>query len=276
MRPDIQRTPSPTALPPAPFVRVVTPSGSWLRPVAAALVATWAIGAVLLVQQSHEISRLRRQATEATRSLDEQLSTLRGSQALLETQVDGLFDPAQVVGEALPAVFTLTAGQYQGSAFVLASDAGGSTLITNFHVVRSLWAAGVRRVTLRAEGRSFDGTVVQVRPDADIAVVEVDATLPTLGTDTSTLDVGEPIVAIGSPYGFAGSASTGIVSAVRGRYVQFSAPVSPGSSGGPVLDGDGQVVAVTTAKVVGHGVEGLSFAIPIETVCRQTAACGKE
>jgi putative serine protease PepD len=55
--------------------------------------------------------------------------------------------------------------------------------------------------------------------------------------------------------------------------VQFSAPVSPGSSGGPVLDGDGQVVAVTTAKVVGHGVEGLSFGIPIETVCRQTAAC---
>jgi S1-C subfamily serine protease len=254
-------------------VRALTPPRPRLRPAAAALVATWAIVAGLLVQQAHEIVRLRREATEATSSLDERLSTLRGSQASLQTQVDGLFDPTEVVGEALPAVFMLTAGPYQGSAFVLASDAAGSTLVTNFHVVRSLWTAGARHVSVRAEGRSFNGTVVQVRPDADIAVVEVDATLPTLGTDTSTLDVGEPIVVIGSPYGFGGSASTGIVSAVRGRYVQFSAPVSPGSSGGPVLDGDGQVVAVTTAKVVGHGVEGLSFGIPIETVCRQTAAC---
>jgi S1-C subfamily serine protease len=85
--------------------------------------------------------------------------------------------------------------------------------------------------------------------------------------------VGDPIVALGSPFGYGGTASSGIISAIRGRFVQFSAPVSPGSSGGPVLDAQGEVVAVTAAKVVGRGVEGLSFAIPIDRVCRVTAAC---
>ena len=55
--------------------------------------------------------------------------------------------------------------------------------------------------------------------------------------------------------------------------MQFSAPVSPGSSGGLEVDADGDVVAVTVGKVVGRGVEGLSFAIPIGGVCRETAAC---
>ncbi len=273
MRPDIHQPTTHTVFPPPPIVRSAEPRRPRVRPRSIAVVAAWAIVAVLLVQQRHEIELLHQRATDTSRALDERFSSLTDSQAALETELEGVFDPSAVVRSALPSVFTLTAGPFQGSAFVLSSDATGSMLVTNYHVVRFSWAAGVRRVVVRAEGRSFNGTVVQVRPGADIAVVEVDASLPSLESERSVIDVGEPIVVVGSPYGFGGSASTGIVSAVRGRFVQFSAPVSPGSSGGPVLAGDGRVVAMTAAKVVGHGAEGLSFAIPIDQVCRQTVAC---
>ena len=81
-------------------------------------------------------------------------------------------------------------------------------------------------------------------------------------------EVGEPSSWSGLPYGYGGTVSTGVVSAIRDRYVQFSAPVSPGSSGGPVLDADGRVIGVAAAKVEGPGAEGLSFAIPIWRVCQ--------
>jgi len=97
--------------------------------------------------------------------------------------------------------------------------------------------------------------------------------LAVLETSPISPGIGQPVVVLGSPYGFGGTASAGIISAIRRRCLQFSAPVSPGSSGGPVLDGDGRVVGVATAKVVGRGAEGLSFAIPIDRVCRLTAVC---
>ena len=147
------------------------------------------------------------------------------------------------------------------------------SLVANFHVVRWIWRPGVRRVVIRAEGRSFHASVATVWPSADIAVLRVKATLKALETNTDRPELGQPVVVLGSPYGFGGTASTGIVSGIRRRWVQFSAPVSPGSSGGPVLDAEGRVIGVAAAKVLGRGVEGLSFAIPIGRVCRLTAAC---
>ena len=137
-------------------------------------------------------------------------------------------------------MFTLIAGAFQGSAFVLASDA---SLAARYELPRR-----PVRVDSRRAGVSFaPRSVVQrhrsstVRPDADLAVVEVRrVAADARDRPGRQLEVGEPVVAIGSPYGFGGTASTGIVSAIRGRYVQFSAPVSPGSTGGPVLDGDGR------------------------------------
>jgi len=55
--------------------------------------------------------------------------------------------------------------------------------------------------------------------------------------------------------------------------MQFSAPISPGNSGGPVVDGQGRVVAVASAKLVGEGVEGLSLGIPVEVVCASLVTC---
>jgi putative serine protease PepD len=84
-------------------------------------------------------------------------------------------------------------------------------------------------------------------------------------------------MAVGSPLGLAGSLSIGVVSGYRSidgsDYVQFSAPISPGNSGGPVVDGQGRVVALAAAKFEGAGVEALSLAIPVQTVCTMLVSC---
>lgn len=71
----------------------------------------------------------------------------------------------------------------------------------------------------------------------------------------------------------------GIVSGYRSLggsdYIQFSAPISPGNSGGPVIDAHGRVVAVASAKLVGEGVEALSLGIPVQTVCLKLVACSR-
>jgi putative serine protease PepD len=82
---------------------------------------------------------------------------------------------------------------------------------------------------------------------------------------------------VGSPLGLGGSVSVGVVSGFRSLegsdYVQFSAPISPGNSGGPVVDARGRVVAVASAKFEGPGVEALSLAIPIQMVCAMAVEC---
>ena len=241
-----------------------------------AILATWLVLGVAFARLDGDLSALRSQLAD-TRSTsgttDERLSGVASAEASLSARLGDLFDPAAVVGGAEPSVFTVVAGTSLGSAFVIRSSGDGSLLVTNFHVVRSVWTAGVRVIVVRSGSRSFNARIGQVRPDADLAILQVASPLPPLNPNAGRLDVGQQIVVIGSPYGYGGTASTGIVSSVRARFVQFSAPVSPGSSGGPVLDGDGQVIGVATAKVVGPGAEGLSFAIPIGLVCRQTAAC---
>jgi putative serine protease PepD len=241
-----------------------------------AIVAGWLLLLLVWGQQHGELVALRRGAADARASVaatDGRLAALTDSEASLGSRVDGLFDPAAIISATEPSVFTLVAGAYQGSAFVLASGGGRSLLVTNFHVIRSVWTAGVRRVVVRSRGRSFNAAVTTVRPQADLAVLRVTTELPALDPSATAPAIGQPVVSVGSPYGFGGTASVGIVSAMRARFLQFSAPVSPGSSGGPLLDGTGAVVGVAAAKVIGRGAEGLSFAIPLGTVCRLTAAC---
>lgn len=87
------------------------------------------------------------------------------------------------------------------------------------------------------------------------------------------------VIAVGSPLGLAGSLSIGVVSGYRSidgsDFLQFSAPISPGNSGGPVVDGNGRVVAVAAAKFEGTGVEALSLAIPVQTVCTMLVTCDR-
>ena len=241
-------------------------------------VALLVCGAVVgqLVVQRNEIERQRGALAAIQRgqeSLSERATELERTQSDTARQLGTMLDAESVVAGAEGSVFTLLAGPWQGSAFVIESTADRSLLVTNYHVVRTLWTAHVRRVVIRDGHTSFNGSIETVRPDADLAIIEVPRALSPLEPRDGSAEVGEPVVVVGSPYGYGGTVSTGVVSAVRGPVLQFSAPVSPGSSGGPVLDADGEVIGVAAAKVEARGAEALSFAIPIGRVCRLTPAC---
>jgi hypothetical protein len=173
---------------------------------------------------------------------------------------------AEIVGRAAPAVVTVQTSAGTGSGFFIAQDA----VITNHHVVGQ-----ATRVTLHlVEGAQLEGYVAETAPQVDLAVVRVartDRVRPVLEIrPVSSVRVGEEVLAIGSP-GFGGRAldatvTRGIVSGVRAingvTVVQTDAALNPGNSGGPVLDADGRVMAVATAKA--RGSESIGFAVAAE------------
>ncbi len=159
----------------------------------------------------------------------------------------------------------------QGSGFIVDAD---GYVVTNAHVVGD---ADAVRVVL-ADGREFDGEVIGRDRATDLALVrvETDEPLPTLALgDSSALRVGEPVMAMGNPFGLGGTVTAGIVSA-RGRnigagpyddFIQTDAPINPGNSGGPLVNGAGEVVGVNTAIFSPSGGNvGIGFAIPANMV----------
>jgi len=169
--------------------------------------------------------------------------------------------------------------EVQGSGFVY-DLAGQEVVITNYHVVQST----VNITVTFADGNGYAARVLGSDPYGDLAVLSADAPLNELKpleiVNSSTLKVGDPVIAVGSPYGLAGSMTTGVVSAL-GRtiteqtgsgypiasVIQTSTPINPGNSGGPLLDYQGQVVGITTAIV--SNSQGLGFAIPSNTILRE-------
>jgi S1-C subfamily serine protease len=167
----------------------------------------------------------------------------------------------------------------QGSGFIYSFD-GQMVAITNNHVVQDTTNITVTFIN----GNSYTATVLGSDPYADIAVLSTEAPQSELKpleiVSSSTLSVGDPLVAVGGPYGLAGTMTTGIVSALgrtitedmSGGYpianvIQMSVAINPGNSGGPLLNYQGQVVGITTAIV--SDSQGLGFAIPSSTVLRE-------
>jgi putative serine protease PepD len=174
-------------------------------------------------------------------------------------------------------VFTIVTDEGSGSGWVAASSGGSSTLVTNFHVVSDGWVNGDRNVKVTHGGTKYDGTVVDVAEANDLALIRVRQELPTLPVAEARPKVGDTVLALGSPLGLGGTVTSGIVSAFRTveavSYMQFSAPISPGNSGGPLIDDSGKVVGVTVLKVVGDGAEGLGLAIPVDRMCDSLDIC---
>jgi serine protease Do len=160
-----------------------------------------------------------------------------------------------------------------GSGIVLTAD---GYILTNKHVV-----AGSQSLTVElADGEQFPATIVKQSDDKDLALIKIEATglTPAVIGDAASLQVGQTVVAIGSPLGtFTETVTKGILSAT-GRTItvqdevthqpttltgllQTDAAINPGNSGGPLLDAAGRVVGVNTA--VSTNAEGLGFAIPI-------------
>jgi S1-C subfamily serine protease len=171
----------------------------------------------------------------------------------------------------------------QGSGFVY-SYSGRNIVITNNHVVEDTTDLSV---TFQ-NGKGYSATVLGTDPYADLAVVSVnDAPAsefkPLQIASSSTLRVGEQVIAIGNPYGLVGSLTTGVISALGrtivedsalgfsiANIIQTSTPINPGNSGGPMLNAAGEVIGVTTAVL--SDSQGLAFAIPSNTILREIYA----
>ena len=174
-------------------------------------------------------------------------------------------------------------GGVQGSGFVYDFN-GRIVVLTNYHVVQGTTGLSVTF----SNGYGYSAIVLGTDPYSDLAVLSVNNApasefKPVTIVSSAPLRVGEPVIAIGNPYGLVGSLTTGVVSATgrtiiedtAGGYaianiIQTSTPINPGNSGGPLLNSVGNVVGITTAIV--SDSQGLGFAIPSNTILREISA----
>jgi len=203
----------------------------------------------------------------------------------LEAQVEAVYDLAG------PAVVNITSISYAYDFFLrpVPQEGSGSGffydteghIVTNYHVVEN---AEELSVTL-ADGRVYPATVVGADPSNDLAVIHIDAggdglPQPVALADSDNARVGQFVVAIGNPFGQAGTLTVGVVSALGriiespdgrfiGEAIQTDAAVNPGNSGGPLLDLRGRLIGVNSQIISPSGASaGLGFAVPANTVRR--------
>ncbi len=195
---------------------------------------------------------------------------------LLDAYSLAVITVAEAVG---PAVVSISIGKPSrgdeteplgaGSGVIIAPD---GYILTNDHVVHD-----AKQLTVSlTNGTTLSATTVGMDPATDLAVIRADATnLPfaTLG-ESASLRVGQLVIAIGNPFGFQSTVSTGVVSALGralrsqdGRLIeniiQHTAPLNPGNSGGPLVDSRGRIVGINTAIIM--GAQSIGFSIPSDT-----------
>jgi putative serine protease PepD len=189
----------------------------------------------------------------------------------LEKQLAGVFDPQAISSTVLPSVFRVRAGDFTGTAFAIGTKAaaGKTNLLTNYHVVASVWNAGNRKVFLERGKDEVAATIVKVSKDKDLALLSAAKKIAPLKAAAGNVSTGQQVVVVGAPLGLEDSVTTGVVSAFRqeadGPTIQFDAPINPGNSGGPVVSASDSVLGLATAKA--KDAEGIGLAIPIKTAC---------
>ncbi len=195
---------------------------------------------------------------------------------LLDAYSRAVITVVEAVG---PAVVSISTGTRPKNAEFEAGGAGSGVIIapdgyilTNDHVVH-----GSKSLTVSlTNGTTHAADMVGTDPATDLAVIRADsANVPfaTLG-ESASLRVGQLVIAIGNPYGFQSTVSTGVISALgralrsrEGRaienIIQHTAPLNPGNSGGPLVDSRGRIVGLNTAIIM--GAQGIGFSIPSDT-----------
>ena len=240
-------------------------------------------------------------AAWATGALDGDTTVIEQSAPVAPAVVSstGGLSVEQVYDRAAPAVVQITTtlassggssgGRALGSGFVIDKD---GHIVTNFHVVD-----GAERIQVGFSNReSVEATLVGTDPATDLALLEVDlpaqAFAPLTLADSDAVKVGEPVVAIGNPFGLERTVTAGIVSALQravtspsgsmiDHVIQTDAPINHGNSGGPLIDGLGRVIGVNSqieTGGAGDGNIGIGFAVPsntVKTVVAQLLATGK-
>lgn len=214
---------------------------------------------------------------------------LNGAQAAASqvTEVSAARDTyvVKAVKNVGPAVVGITNKAYMLDNFyqkVLVQKGVGSGVIfdangyiaTNYHVVQGAQEIAV----VLSDGRTVKGKVIGVDPVTDLAVVKIEVNnLPAVEFGNSDdLMTGEPAIAIGNPLGleFRGSVTVGVISALnrtievgdrRFKLIQTDAAINPGNSGGALVNAEGKVIGINSAKISAEGVEGMGFAIPVNS-----------
>jgi putative serine protease PepD len=184
---------------------------------------------------------------------------------------NGAADPAAIARALGPAVVQIDVSGGLGSGVIV--DSSG-IILTAHHVV-----ADTDEVTVKtADGRELPGRVIARDPERDMAIVSVDNADNLVAAPIAqpgSVEVGEPAIALGSPFGYQASVTAGIISGLDRSVetpentltglIQTDAPINPGNSGGPLADAEGKVIGINTAIAsMSGGNDGVGFAIPVE------------
>ena len=257
--------------------------------VVGAAVLFGAVGGVTMQGTSYLTGKLLGKNTKSTVG-----TTKTVSNAKLTTSTSTVTsDVSDIVENTLPSIVSITNMSVQevqnffggisqqesesaGSGIIISQNDSELLVVTNNHVVEG---SDTLTVTFN-DGNSVEAQIKGTDSARDLAVVAVpldkisDDTMnaikvATLG-DSDSLKVGEPAIAIGNALGYGQSVTTGIVSATGrtidgfdGEYIQTDAAINPGNSGGALLNANGEVIGINSAKIKSSAVEGMGFAIPI-------------
>ncbi|MCJ7572408.1 MAG: trypsin-like peptidase domain-containing protein, partial [Candidatus Thermoplasmatota archaeon] len=241
-------------------------------------------GSLIYGLDSSELDNLQNQIDSlqnGNNNIDYQNITYIYNETVLSNLYDEVKDSIVVISGkvAYQSFFGTQYSAVQGSGFVYEFDSD-MVVITNYHVVSG--ASDI--IVTFSSGNSYPGVMIGSDAYSDLAVLIVNATSeefnPLEIVSSSNLEVGDPVIAIGSPFGLGGTMTTGIISqlertiqdSVAGSFpianiIQTSAPINPGNSGGPLLNYQGKVIGITTAII--SNSNGLGFAIPSNTILKE-------
>ena len=265
--------------------------------IAAIIIASLLVGGVVgyAISSSFMASRVNNLQNQVT-TLDEKVSSLQsnnityilGDNFSLPQLYQKVVDSVVVVQGTVFEGYFFGYAEVQGSGFVYNST-GHLIIFTNYHVVEDAMDINVTF----EDGHTYPANVTGSDPQADLAVLVTNAPqyeykpLPII--DSSTLEVGDPVIAVGSPLGLNGTMTSGIVSALNRTVqvtiggtsetiydcIQTTAAINPGNSGGPLLNYEGEVVGITsyTAETYqGTAAQGLGLAIPSDTILQEVGS----
>ena len=248
-----------------------------------ALISSVAIGGVLYIKFSDNAQKTALVSTSESTANNYNLSQTALTKGSAVTSIAKLVGPSivgirmTVSAQSKNRATVSNSQQSEGSGIIYSKD---GYIITNYHVVSSAdIKSGVSSSTVLEvflpDGREAKARFVGGDSVTDLAVIKIDLTNLQAAEfgESSKLEVGELAVAIGNPLGmeFAGSVTVGVVSALNRQLsseslnlIQTDAAINPGNSGGALVNSQGQVIGINSAKIVITGVEGLGFAIPID------------
>ncbi len=258
-------------------------------PIAGALVAALAVGAVGGYALTRDDGGSPTETVVRTVQPRTVTTTVQAASASNSSATDGTRTPAEIYKLDAPGVVDILArgseSAAEGTGFVIDRD---GRILTNEHVID-----GAGQITISfADGKQAKATVLGSDPSNDLALLKVNvpaAVLHPIALGSSAKVVpGDPVVAIGNPFGYTRSVSAGIVSALNRDIeapnhftitgaIQTDAAINHGNSGGPLLDGQGRVIGIT-AQIADSGVDanvGVGFAVPIDAATRELVALEK-